>query len=42
MYQNFIIIPYLYEVQHVSGNTPPIIRRLKLYWKPLVFHRCSW
>jgi len=37
MYQNFII-PYLYEVQHVSGNTPPIIRSLKLHWQPLVFH----
>ena len=24
MYQNFII-PYLYEAQHVSGDTPPII-----------------
>jgi len=37
MYQNFII-PYLYEAQHVSGNTPPIIRSLKLHWQPLVFH----
>jgi hypothetical protein len=37
MYQNFII-PYLYEVQHVSGDTPPIIRGLKLHWQPLVFH----
>jgi len=32
------IIPYLYEAQHVSGDTPPIIRRLKLHWQPLVFH----
>ena len=32
------IIPYLYEAQHVSGGTPPIIRRLKLHWQPLVFH----
>ena len=24
MYQN-LIIPYLYEAQHVSGDTPPII-----------------
>jgi hypothetical protein len=32
------IIPYLYEVQHVSGDTPPIIRSLKLHWQPLVFH----
>ena len=32
------IIPYLYEAQHVSGYTPPIIRSLKLHWQPLVFH----
>jgi len=25
------IIPFLYEVQHVSGDTPPIIRSLKLH-----------
>ena len=31
------IIPYLYETQHVLGNTPPIIRSLKLHWQPLVF-----
>jgi len=37
MYQNFII-PYLYEAQHVSDTTPPIIRSLKLHWQPLVFH----
>ena len=37
MYQNFII-PYLYEAQHVSGDTPPIIRSLKLHRQPLVFH----
>jgi len=37
MYQNFII-QYLYEAQHVSGDTPPIIRSLKLHWQPLVFH----
>jgi hypothetical protein len=30
MYQNFII-PYLYEAQHVTGDTPPIIRNLKLH-----------
>ena len=35
--KNFII-PYLYEAQHVSGDTPPIIRSLKLHWQPLVFH----
>jgi hypothetical protein len=39
MYQNFITrIPYLYEAQHVSGDTPPIIRGLKLQWQALVFH----
>jgi len=32
------IIPYLYEAQHVSGDTPPIIRSLKLSWQPLVLH----
>jgi hypothetical protein len=32
------IIPYLYKVQRVSGETPPIIRSLKLHWLPLVFH----
>jgi len=38
MYQNFII-PYLYEAQHVSGDTPPIIRSLKLHWQLLNFIR---
>jgi len=33
---HIFIIPYLYEAQHVSGNTPPIIRSLKLHWQPLV------
>jgi hypothetical protein len=37
MYQNFII-SYFYEAQHVSGDTPPIIRSLKRHWQPLVFH----
>jgi hypothetical protein len=37
MYRNFIT-PYLYEAQYVSGDTPPIIRSLKLHWQPLVFH----
>jgi len=36
MYKNFI--PYLCEAQHVSGDTPPIIRSLKLHWQPLDFH----
>jgi hypothetical protein len=34
---NFII-PHLYEAQHVSGDTPPIIRSIKLHSQPLVFH----
>jgi hypothetical protein len=29
VYQDFI--SYLYEAQHVSGDTPPIIRSLKLH-----------
>jgi len=37
MYQNFII-PYLYEAQHVSGDTPPIIRSLKLQLVDVVRH----
>jgi len=37
MFQN-LIVPYLYEAQHVSGDTSPIIRSLKLHWQPLVFH----
>jgi hypothetical protein len=37
MYQSFII-PYLYETQHVSDDTPPIIRSLKLHWQPVAFH----
>jgi len=38
MYQNFII-RYLCEAQHVSGDTPPIIRSLKLHRQPLVSHK---
>jgi hypothetical protein len=34
----FFIIPYLYEAQRVVGDTPPIIRSLKLHWQPLVFY----
>jgi hypothetical protein len=43
LYQNFII-PHLYEAQHVSGDTPPIIKSLKLHWQPLVFRmwKVSW
>jgi len=37
MYQN-VIIPYLYEAQRVSGDTPPIIGSLKLHWQPLALH----
>ena len=37
MYQN-VIIPYLYEARHVSGDTPAIIRSLELHWQPLIFH----
>jgi hypothetical protein len=37
MYKNFII-QYLYEAQHVSDDTSPTIRSLKLHWQPLVFY----
>ena len=30
------IIPYLYEAQHVTSDTPLIIGSLKLHWQPLV------
>jgi hypothetical protein len=33
-----ILLFHSYEVQHVSGDTPPIIRSLKLHWQPLVYH----
>jgi hypothetical protein len=33
-----ILISYLHEAQHVSGDTTPIIRSLKLHWQPLVLH----
>jgi len=48
---NNFIIPYLYGAQHVSGDTPPTIRSLKLHWQPLVFRKwkvvgrvaqCAW
>jgi hypothetical protein len=29
---------FLNEAQHVSGDTPPIIRSLKLHKQPLVLH----
>ena len=32
-----ILLFHLHEAQHVSGDTPPIIRSLKLHWQPLVF-----
>jgi hypothetical protein len=32
------IVPHLYEAQHVSGDTPPIIRSLTLHWQPLIFY----
>ena len=34
-----IFISYLYKAQHVSGDTSPIIRSLKLHYQPLVLHR---
>ena len=37
MYQHFII-PYLYDSQHVSGDTPPTIRSLKLQLVDVVRH----
>jgi len=39
--QQCIKILLFHEAQHVSGDTPPIIRSLKLHWQPLVFHN-TW
>jgi len=33
-----LLFPILNEAQHVSGDTPPIIRSLKLHKQPLVLH----
>jgi hypothetical protein len=40
IYQNYII-SYLYEAQHVTDDTPPIIKSLKLHRRPLVFYTLS-
>jgi hypothetical protein len=37
MYQNLLFL-ILNEAQHVSGNTPPIIRSTKLHKRPLALH----
>jgi hypothetical protein len=34
----FVSFFILNEAQHVLGDTPPIIRRLKLHKQPLIFH----
>jgi len=34
----FLLFLILNEAQHVSGDTPHIIRSLKLYKQPLVLH----
>ena len=36
--RGLLYLLYLYEAEHVSGDTPPIIRSLKLHWQSLVFH----
>jgi len=33
-----LLLLILNEAQHVSGDTPPIIRSLKLHKQPLVLH----
>jgi hypothetical protein len=38
-YVKIFIILYLYETQHVSGDTRPIIRSQNRHWQPLVFHK---
>ena len=43
MQQSIKILLFLIlnEAQHVSGDTPPIIRNLKLHKQPLVLHTCK-
>ena len=38
-YIKVLLFLILYEAQHVSGDTPPIIRSLKLHWQPLVLNK---
>jgi hypothetical protein len=38
VYQFFLLFVILNGAQHVSGDTPPIIRSLKLHKQPLVLH----
>jgi hypothetical protein len=33
-----LLFHVLHEAQHVSGDTPSIVRRLKLHKQPLVLH----
>jgi hypothetical protein len=35
---NILLFLILNEAQHVSGNTPPIVRSLKPHKQPLVLH----
>ena len=35
---NILVFLILNEAQHVSGDTPPIIRSLNLHKQPLVLH----
>jgi hypothetical protein len=37
-YIKILLFFILYEAQHVSGDTPPIIRSLKLHKQPLDLH----
>ena len=34
----FLLFLILNEAQHISGDTPPIIRSLKLHWQPPFLH----
>jgi hypothetical protein len=34
----FLLFHILNEAQHVSGDTPPVIRSLELHMQPLVLH----
>jgi hypothetical protein len=40
-YIKILLFLVLHEAQNVSGNTPTIIRSLKLHWQPLVLQKCK-
>jgi hypothetical protein len=40
-YSKVLLFLVLNKAQHVSGDTPPIIRSLKWHKQPLILHTCQ-